>query len=474
MMVSLGCCKPFTIAMMLVAVSFGAASAVAQQSLDDRAAPDGQAPGTSSPKEEALSPIAIAFVQKLARGDFASAVSQFDETMTKALPADRLEAVWKNITRSVGAYQQSTGTHYESGDVYDILFVTCKFELASLDVKVVFDKEARVTGLFFLPATHRAAYRPPSYVDEAAYREIEVTFGSEPWLMAGTLSLPKDASPSAAVILVHGSGPNDRDETVGANRPFKDLAGGLASKGVVVLRYDKRTKTYGKSLPKDVTVQEETIDDVVAAAQWLESRPEVDRRRVFVLGHSLGGYLVPKIAEADSSRRIAGFVIMAGNARPLEDLVIQQTQYLLGLDGQISEEEQQSIDAIRTQVAQVKAIESQPDSLSFFGASAAYWRALAGYLPDQEAKLVTRPMFILQGERDYQVTMEDFARWKSALADRSDVRFKSYPALNHLMMAGAGPSAPAEYDVAGHVSAEVIEDLVRWIADPKGDSSATD
>jgi dienelactone hydrolase len=113
------------------------------------------------------------------------------------------------------------------------------------------------------------------------------------------------------VALVHGSGPNDRDETVGGTKVFKDLAEGLASRGIVVLRYEKRTKQYGArmaNMPR-YTVQDEAVDDAAKAAAMLQTQPQVDPRRVFVLGHSLGGYIAPRIAEEEG--KLAGLILLA-------------------------------------------------------------------------------------------------------------------------------------------------------------------
>ena len=107
------------------------------------------------------------------------------------------------------------------------------------------------------------------------------------------------------------------------------------------------------------------------------------------------------------------------------------------------------------------APDTPPNELT--GAPGAYWLSLRDYVPSEAARTLPQPLLILQGERDYQVTMEDFGRWQAALADRGDVTFKSYPALNHLFMTGEGPSTPAEYEQAGHVAEEVILDVAGWI-----------
>ena len=145
--------------------------------------------------------------------------------------------------------------------------------------------------------------------------------GGEPRALPGTLFLPNGVEKAAAVVLVHGSGPNDRDETLGPNRPFRDLATGLATRGIAVLRYDKRTKVYPESFAglKNPTVKDEILDDVSAALEFLKSRPEIDADRITITGHSLGGTLAPRIAAANPS--VSKIVILAGAARPLPDLM---------------------------------------------------------------------------------------------------------------------------------------------------------
>ena len=131
------------------------------------------------------------------------------------------------------------------------------------------------------------------------------------------------------MVLVHGSSPQDMDETVIGNKPFRDLAEGLAERGVATLRYDKRTKVYGaKSEVK--TLADETIDDAVSAARLCAKQPKVDARRVFVLGHSLGGYAAPRIAQAGGGA-IRGMIVLAGTSRPLAVVIDEQIAYLARL-----------------------------------------------------------------------------------------------------------------------------------------------
>jgi len=325
-----------------------------------------------------------------------------------------------------------------------------------------------ISGLFFAPSQNGAQlYETPDYADPDSFREQEATIGQGEWELPGTLTVPNGQGPFPAVVLVHGSGPNDRDETVGANKPFRDLAWGLATRGIAVLRYDKRTKVYSDrfaALENGFTVKEETIDDAVVAVSLLRKTGTVDPERIFVLGHSLGGMLAPRIAQADP--KIAGLIIMAGPTRPLEDLIVDQTQYILSLSGDVSAQEQRQVDAIQQEVEAIKALNPSDVSNkeSLLGAPPQYWLDLQGYDPAAVASTLPQPLLILQGERDYQVTMTDFQGWMSALSGRSNVQLKSYPSLNHLFMAGADKSTPDEYQTPSHVAAIVVDDLANWIS----------
>jgi len=331
--------------------------------------------------------------------------------------------------------------------------------------KIPISIEGRTAGLRLRPAADPASYTLPAYADTTAFTEKEVKVGSGDWPLPGTLTLPRRTGRAPAVVLVHGSGPNDRDETVGPNKPFRDLAVGLASRGIAVLRYDKRTKIYASKMAvlRKATVREEVIDDAVAAVDLLAAEALVDPRRIFMLGHSLGGMLIPRIGQEDT--RLAGLIVMAGAVRPLEQSLLDQTRYLAEAGGTVTEEERAAIHEARTISEQVRALKpSDAESGRFiFGVSACYWLDLRGYDPPTAARALTQPLLVLQGERDYQVTMDDFGMWKKALEGEPNLTFRSYPALNHLFIPGKGKSLPAEYEIAGHVSDEVIRDIAQWI-----------
>jgi dienelactone hydrolase len=411
---------------------------------------------------------ARAFVEMMAKGAFSAASASFDSAMTAAMPVARLSEAWKSIAAQAGDFQKQTGTWTETMGPYEIIYVTCDFEKMALEVKVVFDQAGRIAGLYFAPAQKHSGYEAPAYAKQDSFRESEALVGKGKWALPGTVTMPVGNGPFPALVLVHGSGPQDRDESMGPNKPFRDLAWGLASRGVAVLRYEKRTKAHAGEmlLKKDsITVKEETVDDALAAITALRGIKEIDQRRIFVLGHSLGGTLAPRIAAGDSN--IAGVVILAGMARPLEDAILAQFRYIFSLDSVITDDEKAQLDSLKKQVARVKGVELSPAMPSAelpLGLPAGYWLSLRGYDPPALARKLKQPMLVLQGGRDYQVTSEDYQAWKDGMATKENAEYRLYPMLNHLFIEGKGQISPEDYQVPGHVDKTVIDDIALWIS----------
>src|SRR5262249_52803909 len=158
----------------------------------------------------------------------------------------------------------------------------------------------------------------------------------------------KGKGPFPCVVLVHGSGAHDADETIGPNKPFRDLAWGLAARGVASLRYEKRTYTHPKKLAEHkgpFTVKEEVVDDAVAAVRLALSHKEVNAKKVFLLGHSLGGLMAPRVGEQEP--RLRGLILLAGCTRPLEDLVLEQFDYLASLHDKLTEDDKKELEKIK-------------------------------------------------------------------------------------------------------------------------------
>ena len=428
-----------------------------------------QAPLLSAAAPAEVSVSGEQFVDLLVKEDFPAAVAQFDSTMKNVLPEAKLKETWQSLKAQAGTFQKRVGATASKLAGYDVVLVTCQFERTTLDAKVVFNSQKQIAGLFFVPSHAAAgASGPPPYAQTNSFHEKEFTVGSGPWQLPGTLTLPNTPGrPLPVLVLVHGSGPNDRDESVGANKPFRDLAWGLATKGIAVLRYEKRTREHAAKFMAaglgKFTVQQETIDDALSAVAQLRALDGINPKRIFVLGHSLGGMVVPRIGRAD--RQITGLIILAGATRPLEDVIVEQTRYLLSLRGKPSAEDESKVAEIQSAAAKVKSLTAADaaSSETLLGAPPAYWLDLRENDPLVAVKTLAQPLLILQGERDYQVTQVDFNRWKEALGDQPTVTYKLYPKLNHLFISGEAKSTPDEYEQPSHVAEAVIEDIAAWI-----------
>lgn len=400
---------------------------------------------------------ATAVLDRLQAGDAQAAEALFTPELAQAAPAATLQALWQSFGEPRGRGAARVTAHQGMQVVVQPL----QFATGTVDAQVAVDAAGRVAGLIFRPAATPAA-PAPDVPAGAGYREqpleIPTTRGSLP----GTLAMPAGTGPFRAVVLVHGSGPQDRDETIGANRPFLDVARGLAAQGIAVLRYDKRTHARPQDFSgTDYTVDDETTDDAVAAIAALAATAGIDPRHLYVMGHSQGGMLGPRIAS--HSGKVAGVVLWSAPARSLLTLLPEQNRYLLGLDGQISADEQAFLDKLDAQIAAARGTAPTAAADLPLGQPARYWQSFEAIDPVADARALAQPILLLQGGRDFQVVDTDWQLWRRGLARQRAVTFRDYPALNHLGIAGEGPGSPKEYTRPGHVAAPLIDDVARWI-----------
>ena len=407
------------------------------------------------------------FIDLLLKADFTSATNMFDDQMKIALNEAKLQETWINTITEAGALLQLNPTRTAEMEGYKIVIIRCDFQRAIIDIQVVFNEQGQISGLNFIPTN--IEYHAPDYVNKSAFHETEVTIGEGKWALPGTLTVPDGSGPFPGLVLVHGSGPNDRDETIGPNKTFKDLAWGLASKGIAVLRYDKRTLTHIKQLTPDLvekmTAKEEVIDDALLAVKLMRQTKDIDPKRVFYLGHSLGATLAPRVGQQDNE--LAGIIIMAGGTRSIEETILDQYTYLYNLNGKITEQQKAELDALKEKVDRLKDpkfIENISREDLPLGMPVAYWKDLHNHDPLTIVKTLDIPILVLQGGRDYQVLeSKDFKGWKDALNQKMNATFKLLPKLNHLFIAGEGKSTPQEYMVEGHVEKDVIDSIIQWI-----------
>jgi len=389
---------------------------------------------------------------------YSTAYAMFDDRMKEAVSEEKLKAVWATQIGSMGPVKSWKFTVTTVVQGLDVRVALVTFDHGVLDAIISIHPDTQEVAGFVLRPPRSAATKPAppaAYVHPSDFRASEVSIGKAPWVLGGTLTVPAGLGPFPAVILVHGSGPQDRDETIAANKVFKDLAEGLASRGIEVLRYDKRTLTYGAKMGDSVSVDDEVMVDAGAALDALRARPEVDAQRLYVVGHSLGAMLAPEIGVRFGP--VAGVVLMAPPGRPVEDIVLEQARYMHTPPKEMA--------ALELQVAKLKA--GTLGTERFIGAPQGYWKDLARHDGMAMAKKLGKPILVMRGNRDFQVAQSDFDAWRKALTGTPNVEFVVIPGSSHLFIAGEGTPSPAEYDKPGHVDARVIDKLASFIAPPK-------
>ncbi len=401
-------------------------------------------------------------------GDFVKAASYFDQELLYRMDAAKLKQTWELIEGQIGKVRvaDEVALYLEMADSLVTVFQTCNFETKPMDLKLVFNNSNKVAGFFFSPPAARFTYKAPSWVKAGTVKEMDIEISSADLRLKGKLTVPFEGTKFPVVILVHGSGPLDMDFTIGPNRVFKDIAIELAAYGFAVIRFDKRSKAYQAEMAKMIpfmTPDDETVQDVLAAIHYAEGSEFIDSNKMFILGHSFGGMMAPRIATL--SKKLNGMILMAANARPLQVLLMNQLRYLAKADS-ANPAMKESLDLMQEKTDRVntKSYDATTDPMLLpMGIGYPYWKYLDDYDQFKEAIAVKIPMLILQGERDYEVTMEDFKIWQQKLDKRSDVTYKSFPKLNHLFMTGTGPSMPAEYEIKSNVAKEVADEISSWL-----------
>ena len=237
-------------------------------------------------EEKTNTEIAIEFLTEIKQGKLNVAYTYFSSEMKNQFSLIQFENTWDTILTLYGDFQSIENTSESIEEGYDIIFVNCTFSSNYFIIfKIVFDQTKEISGFWTEKIEPINTYSTPSYVDISNFTESEIIIGEEPWELPGTISIPNDEGPFPCVVLVHGSGPSDRDETIGVNKPFKDISWGLASNDIIVLRYDKITKVYPEEIGalKNFTLEEEIIDDVNSAIDLLKTYEKVDKSKIFAL-----------------------------------------------------------------------------------------------------------------------------------------------------------------------------------------------
>lgn len=453
---------------------------IAGASACSKTGPDGEATPSVSPSPDTTdytkyNEQAEIFVKALADGNFDTAVSMFDEAMTKALPLSSLEnEIWADIVKRAGAFVDVYEIKNTRAEGYYICDLTSRHENCGVTLRVVLSEDGLVSGLFTggYPKIVESEARQPVEREGFVDYPIEVGTGTD-YPLQGILSMPDSAEKVPAAVLVHGSGSSDMDEKIYENKPFKDIADYLAQNGIAVIRYDKRPFVYGiemtNKLGGSLSVREETIEDAILATNILKTDPRIDANRVFIIGHSMGGMLAPRISAEGGD--FAGIISLAGSPRSLLTIMYDQQMGMINAmpEGEEKEKAMSQMASYEAQMAELMALSDDAAKAMTMtgGVSAYYYKEMDSHPVSSYVKDIDAPFLILQGEDDFQVLANaDFDAWKKLLDGRDNVSFKLYENLNHLFMSSTGRGIAdyeAEYKIPNHVDETVLADIAAFI-----------
>ncbi|OTW60151.1 alpha/beta hydrolase [Bacillus thuringiensis] len=399
--------------------------------------------------------------------DYKSAFDLTSRSLQKIISEEWLKSYWEGLPVQLQAgsfIEIGEVTQKETNPVHTNVEIQLVFEKMTVPLLIKLDPSGKIDdfqlSMSFSPVAERPSYsKPESFVDK------EVVVGSGAFPLPGTLSVPKGNGPFPAVILVQGSGATDQDETAFALKPFRDLAEGLASKGIAVLRYNKRTYEHGlkTQFSPFYTVDKETTDDALLVTQFLKNEPLINKNQIYILGHSQGGMMLPKMIEKDQNKNIAGAIVMGGPARTIQDVVLDQFEYLFSIGAM--NQEQYKFYKSQFELLNDPNFSGQNPPKDFYLGSAVFWDSIRKIKAAEMSKEQKTPLLIIQGERDYQVQSKiEIPLWKEQLKERNNVDYRLYPKLNHFFTEGDGEiSKPDEYYSPANIPEYVINDIAAWV-----------
>lgn len=372
----------------------------------------------------------------------------------------KFEAIINQADSQLGKLKSWRNIRKEENGRYTAYRLESTFENGIYDLVILFSVSEKVVSFTVQPFRKEAlSYDKPAYAAKTP-RAVPLDIYVERYniKLPGTLIYPEKA-PKAVVVFVHGSGPNDRDATIGPNKLFKDLALGLASNGIASYRYDKRS-FISKAAETCNTIDKEVTEDALSAVKLLAEQAELKNVPIYIIGHSLGGMMAPRIAH--KSNQVKGIVLLGANAYPLQDLLLEQYAYLISLG---KEGLQASFEQLKEKIARLKQPildkKLQANQLPL-GLPVSYWQSILDYDQVATAKALDNTrILVLNGKRDYQVSLRNFDLWQASLGTKAT--FKAFDRLNHLFIAGEGQPNPQEYATPGHVSKSVLDSISTWI-----------
>lgn len=375
--------------------------------------------------------------------------------LKKSLSREQLNSVFSSFEAQCGSYLKSENWFVASFNNQWLITSCLVFQNIEIKLEMTIGKDSIIYGLYFKPLAKK---KNKLISDDVSYREEKAIIKTGKFSMDALMCYPSHRELFPCVILIPGSGPADMNETIYSNTPFLDIAHFLAKQGIASLRFNKRTFQCGSEMdPNKITLNEEYVEDVLSAIELLKKNSNIDGKRIYLVGHSLGGMILPRILSKTSD--VKGAVFMAANSSRLEDIILKQVLCLNSFPND-------KVVELRSQVENVKKIidgDFDPKVGTPLNLPFSYWKDLGLYKPIKMLNKVSIPMLFVNGGRDYQVPVEELLEWKRNLKNKENVSFKIYPTLSHIFMEGSEKPGPNDYIKKSVVSKDFLNDLSDWI-----------
>jgi hypothetical protein len=419
-------------------------------------------------KNEALAvQKSVELIELFKTEQYEKAYSLGDDIMLRRISPDRLQGIWESLASVNGDLKEVGTTSYLFIDTVHITTTKLKYKNGSVGLRLSFGLNWKLRGLFIVDA--EPMYNIPEYVNTFGFYEIKIPFGPVGFEGEAILTVPIQQKKYPCIIIIGGSGPIDKDATIGPNRIYKDFSWGLANKGIATLRFDKRTKAYFGKIMKEhkngnyYNIEQEYLEDIKELVKKVSKKEAIDPNRIYLMGHSQGGGLMPLFLK--QNKLVAGAIMAAGNYTTMPNLMQYQFDYLMPMQVKTKDDSalfdklrMQAKNATKGNLPSTFSNDSLPAMYPF-----SYWNYMNKIDFVKLAKNNKKPVLIIQGERDYQVPISEYKLWKDALVGHNNYMFTSFAKLNHLFMEGEGKSTPDEYSIRGNVPEYVIEEIAKWI-----------
>lgn len=374
-----------------------------------------------------------------------------DSNLKDRLTEEELSSELDNIVRIYGKVKEisTDNTSYVNKDSELEVKVPVRFTSGWMDFQYSINESGSITGFKIVSS---------EMLDESGYKETKGTYEFSDYSETYVYTEPKAINEKTPIlIMIHGKDAFDRNSTVGVNRVFRSLAYQLADNKIASVRYDRIVSSYEVDDSKELILEE-----LQAVLKALKNDKLLEEHPIYLFGYGIGGYLMPYLANQISGD---GYIIANAPAENIAQGFYDEKIYLIDLDTSYDDEDKV------TKKKEAKATLDIINSLSspndytrkLFGYTSSFWLGIKNYDALSLVKSIKKPVMVIAGSNDYEVSTESYNAWVQALSDNKSADLKFYKDLDHLFIVRHTQSKPADSLTEGTLSPALIKDLVSFV-----------